>query len=78
MATDWKEALWDKMSDQGIRERVEKLPESIQSSIVSTFSHDELREFGWVEVCTGCGAETAKRDCGCPCGTGMTPPATAT
>jgi len=22
-----------------------------------------------VEICLGCGADTAKRDCGCPCGT---------
>jgi hypothetical protein len=24
-----------------------------------------------VEVCAGCGSETNKRDCGCPCGTNL-------
>jgi hypothetical protein len=71
---DWVANLWGRLSDVEVRNIVEGLPEELQARIVCYVNREALRRLGWKEVCSGCGKPTAGRDCGCPCGTGMTPP----
>jgi len=69
---DWKEQLWDKLSDLEIRAIIESLPEAMQAEIIRVVSNYLLKRAGWVEVCAGCGKNPY--DCGCPAGTAWRPP----
>ena len=72
---NWKRDLWDLLSDQEMRNKVQGLPDEVQVQILKSFSKTELLGLGWEEVCLGCHQSVEKRgDCGCPAGTGFCPP----
>ena len=74
--TNWKMVLWDKLTDNEIRNMLSRLPEELQSKLFYQLhlSGQKLREMGWREVCLGCGRSQGEIDCGCPAGTGWAPP----
>lgn len=71
---NWKQDLWDALSDQEMRNKIQNLPNEVQVQILKNFSGTELKRIGWEEVCLGCGKNVEQRDCGCPAGTGWRPP----
>lgn len=77
--TNWKKALWDKLSNDAIRKKLEALPEKLQADLFGAFglNSNELRKMGWREVCLGCGTPYDVRDCDCRAGLAWRPPENA-
>lgn len=75
MKVNWKKALWDRLSNDEIRKKLEVLTEKLQADLLkNAFTPNELEKIGWREACAGCGAIYSERDCGYPAGSRWRPP----